>query len=56
MKKKIAAGIVSAILAISLTACGSAGRPSEKNTEISKELEYDHSMELEYAEEFSVDY
>ena len=56
MKKKIAAGIVSAILAISLTACGSAGRTSEKNTEISKELEYDHSMELEYAEEFSVDY
>ena len=56
MKKKIAAGIVSAVLAISLTACGSAGRMSEKNTEISKELEYDHSMELEYAEEFSVDY
>ena len=56
MKKKITAGIVSAILAISLTACGSAGRTSEKNTEISKELEYDHSMELEYAEEFSVDY
>lgn len=56
MKKKIAAGIVSVVLAISLTACGSAGRMSEKNTEISKELEYDHSMELEYAEEFSVDY
>lgn len=56
MKKKITAGIVSAVLAISLTACGSAGRTSEKNTEISKELEYDHSMELEYAEEFSVDY
>ena len=56
MKKKITAGIVSATLAISLTACGSAGRTSEKNTEISKELEYDHSMELEYAEEFSVDY
>ena len=56
MKKKIAAGIVSAVLAILLTACGSAGRTSEKNTEISKELEYDHSMELEYAEEFSVDY
>ena len=44
-------------MAVSLTACGSgSGAGKEKDTNISSELTYDHSMELTYAEEFSVDY
>ena len=56
MKKKIIAMLLS-VMAVSLTACGSgSGAGKEKDTNISSELTYDHSMELTYAEEFSVDY
>ena len=46
---------LSVILVLSLTACGS---QKEENPEkdISDELKFDHSMELDYAKEFSVDY
>ena len=57
MKKKITAMLLSVVMAVSLTACGSgSGVGKEKDTNISSELTYDHSMELTYAEEFSVDY
>ena len=57
MKKKIIAMLLSVVMAVSLTACGSgSGVGKEKDTNISSELTYDHSMELTYAEEFSVDY
>ncbi len=56
MKKRITACILSVVLTLSLTACGSAGTSKETSTDISQDLTYDHSMELEYAEEFSVDY
>ena len=57
MKKKIIAMLLSVVMAVSLTACGSgSGAGKEKDTNISSELTYDHSMELTYAEEFSVDY
>ena len=57
MKKKITAMLLSVVMAVSLTACGSgSGAGKEKDTNISSELTYDHSMELTYAEEFSVDY
>ena len=57
MKKKIIAMLLSVVMVVSLTACGSgSGVGKEKDTNISSELTYDHSMELTYAEEFSVDY
>lgn len=57
MKKKITAMLLSVVMVVSLTACGSgSGAGKEKDTNISSELTYDHSMELTYAEEFSVDY
>ena len=51
--------IFSAILAICLlTACRGSGSPAsrEKDTDISAALTYESSMELTYAEAFSVDY
>lgn len=49
--------LLSVVMVVSLTACGSgSGAGKEKDTNISSELTYDHSMELTYAEEFSVDY
>ena len=46
MKKKIIAMLLSVVMAVSLTACGSgSGAGKEKDTNISSELTYDHSME-----------
>lgn len=57
MKKNIMSVLLSMVMAVSLMACGSdPSSKKEKNTDISAELTYDHSMELTYAEEFSVDY
>ena len=51
MKKKITAMLLSVVMVVSLTACGSgSGAGKEKDTNISSELTYDHSMELTYAE------
>ena len=49
---------LSLILMLSLTACGTQKEEKEVDQEkiISEELSFDHSMELEYAKEFSVDY
>ena len=45
MKKKITAMLLSVVMAVSLTACGSgSGVGKEKDTNISSELTYDHSM------------
>ena len=57
MKKRRMAALLSAALLL-LTACGPAeeGSGGERNRDISRELEYEDSMELSYAEKFSVDY
>ena len=45
MKKKIIAMLLSVVMVVSLTACGSgSGAGKEKDTNISSELTYDHSM------------
>lgn len=56
--KRLAAVFLSMIIAFALASCGQAQETAvlEKDTEISDELSYDHSMELSYAEKFSVDY
>lgn len=58
MRKKLTVIILIIMAAFVLVSCGSAQNAglSERNTDISPELEYDHSMELEYAKEFSADY
>lgn len=61
MKRKFTAICLSIMVIFSMVSCGFAQNtgPSEKGTnirDISPELKYDHSMELEYAKEFSVDY
>jgi len=58
MMKKLAAIILSILTVFVLAACGSAQDAvvMERNTDISPELSYSHSMELTYAERFSVDY
>ncbi len=58
MMKKLAAIILNILTVFVLAACGSAQDTvtMEKNTDISPELSYSHSMELTYAERFSVDY
>ena len=55
--KKIICGL-SLILMLALTACGSEQqeKPVDPDKVISEELTYDHSLELENAEKFSVDY
>ena len=57
MKKRRMTALLSAALLL-LTACGPAeeGSGGERNRDISRELEYEDSMELSYAEKFSVDY
>ena len=56
MKKKLTALFLIVSMVMSMAACGSGGNGSENSTEISSELTFDHSMELKYAREFSVDY
>ena len=58
MMKKLAAILLNILTVFVLAACGSAQDTvtMEKNTDISPELSYSHSMELTYAERFSVDY
>ncbi len=57
-RKKLTILSLSAMLVLSVSACGNAEIPEspEDNLEISEALTYDHSMELQYAQEFSVDY
>ncbi len=57
MKKRLTAVLLAGALLL-LAACGSAegGNGGERNTDISAELVYEDSMELLYAEKFSVDY
>lgn len=57
MIKKLTAICFGAIMLLLMTSCGfgeSAG--AQKSTDISADLIYDHSMELRYAKEFTVDY
>jgi len=58
MMKKLAAILLNILTVFVLAACGSAQDTvtMERNTDISPELSYSHSMELTYAERFSVDY
>ncbi len=59
MNKKLTAVILSAILCLALVSCGSSqssGGRSAKETDISPDLTYVDSMELTYAQEFTVDY
>lgn len=58
MIKKLTAIFISVVTVLTMVSCGSAQDASvtEKNTDISPELTYSHSMELTYAKEFSVDY
>lgn len=49
--------VVMAVLLLALTACGRTDQgKQEKSTDISSHLTYEDSMELAYAEKFSVDY
>lgn len=58
MMKKLTALLLCAAMAFVAAACGAQRSASlaERDTEISPELHYDHSMELTYAEEFAIDY
>jgi len=58
MKKMLTAVFLCVAAALFITACGMAQKDaaSGADTDISPNLTYSHSMELEYAEEFSVDY
>lgn len=58
MMKRLTAIFLSMIIAFSMVSCGTPKERAvlEKDTEISPQLSYDHSMELLYAEKFSVDY
>ena len=60
MKSRMKKAVVclSMALMLVLTACGAQKEEKEADPEkvISEELTFDHSMELEYAEKFSVDY
>lgn len=53
--KKIILGL-SMVLMLALTACGAEEKTVDPEKVISEELTFDHSMELENAEKFSVDY
>lgn len=61
--KKIAALALAAVMTLSLAACGNAGTNVSNNSgnvsdaaQYNGKLEFDHSMELTYAKNFSVDY
>lgn len=56
MKKKIILFIIGLLMLLTMTACGRAESGELRNTDISPELTYQRSMELKYAEGFSVDY
>ncbi|MGN0658639.1 MAG: ABC transporter substrate-binding protein [Emergencia sp.] len=58
MKKKLIAVLLMSALVFSLAACGGQdGDTGEQDPQaVSSQLVYDHSMELSYAAEFSVDY
>lgn len=58
MRKKWTAVLLSAVMAVSMAACGSSQTEDLRIDpgSISEELHYDHSMELSYAEKFSVDH
>lgn len=58
MIKKLTVIFLSIVIAFTAVSCASSRDTSvtEKNTDISPELTYSHSMELTYAKEFSVDY
>lgn len=57
MIKKLTAICFGAILLLMVASCGFGERAGEeKGTDISSALIYDHSMELRYAKEFTVDY
>lgn len=56
MKKIV--GVLSVAFCLMLAGCASQKQDTieKRNTDISKDLTYDHSMELEYAKMFAVDY
>lgn len=58
MKKKLTAVLLSIMMALSAVSCGHAEDSAalKRDTDISPELTYSHSMELTLAERFSVDY
>lgn len=58
MIKKLTVIFLSAIFVMTMASCGASKDAADavKNTDISPELTYSHSMELDFAEEFSVDY
>lgn len=58
MIRKLTAIFLSIMTAFTLVSCGSAKDASEavRDTDISPELNYSHSMELSFADKFSVDY
>lgn len=58
MMKRLTVIFLSVLIVFTMASCGSAQDAAvlEKDTEISPQLHYDHSMELQYAKKFSVDY
>lgn len=58
MIKRLTAILLGIATALTMVSCKSTQDTAipEKDTEISSQLHYDHSMELSYAEKFSVDY
>lgn len=56
--KKFAVIFLSVLIGLAAASCGGTGEPAApaQDTDISQELTYSHSMELELAERFSVDY
>lgn len=56
MKKIV--GVLGVTFCLMLAGCASQKQDTieKRNTDISKDLTYDHSMELEYAKQFAVDY
>jgi len=56
MKKIV--GVLGVAFCLMLAGCASQKQDTieKRNTDISKDLTYDHSMELEYAKMFAVDY
>lgn len=60
IRKKCLAVFLCTFLTVSIAACQKPSEEEEtlkdRDKEISQELEFDHSMELSYAEQFAVDY
>ena len=57
-KEKKIMGVLGVVFCLMLAGCASQKQDTieKRNTDISKDLTYDHSMELEYAKMFAVDY